>query len=466
MGINRKTAQPRANSLSMFLSALKRDEGIYLPLDQEDDLELAKKRSSRRGRRYLTMFMLLAGMVSFILFVATYMAFNATVRAFSSTEDPAPPLLLISIDGFRYDYLYRGLTPTLARLARSGMHGPMKPQFPTYTFPNHYSLVTGLYPESHGIVGNAFYDPDLDDYFSYTDREKLTESKWWTAEPIWNTVQRFGMKSATMFWPGSESAIKGLRPTYYHGYDGEISPAKRVSQILKWLDLPPSKRPSFMSLYFSEVDEASHLHGPDSEQVNKALKNVDGALGLLINGLKTRELLGTVNLLVVSDHGMMKVSHHIYLDDMITDMEERIEWVDYGPVTFIQPVEEEVDDIYLKLKYYSIKNGKFSVYRRSDLPRHFHFRENDRIAPIVIVCDPGWIIDFHGEDWVPVGAHGYDPAVPEMQALFIGTGPGLSSLNEPLDDISNLDVYPLMMHLLNIPALPNNGTMKLVQYAN
>lgn len=143
----------------MFMSALKRDEGIYLPLNQDEDLEMTKKRSSRRGRKYLTLLMMLSGMVSFILFVATYMAFNATARAFSVSKEPTQPLLLISIDGFRYDYLYRGLTPNLARLARSGLHGPMKPQFPTYTFPNHYSLVTGLYPESHGIVGNAFYDP-------------------------------------------------------------------------------------------------------------------------------------------------------------------------------------------------------------------------------------------------------------------------------------------------------------------
>lgn len=450
----------------LFSSGRQRDELIYLKLDQD---ETGPQKRTSKGRKYLTL-LLLTGMISFVAFVGVYAAFHSISKKLhsynSSSAKNSNPILLVSIDGFRYDFLYRGLTPNLAYLARNGMHGPLHPQFPSYTFPNHFSLVTGLYPESHGIVANAFYDPDLNDYFSYTDQKSLRESKWWEAEPIWNTVQSYGMKSATMFWPGSESAIGGRRPNYYRTYNGNVSHRERVDQILKWLSLPSSKRPDFLSLYLSAVDEAGHNFGPDSVEINQALKDVDQAIGILMTGLKNRELLQKVNLLVVSDHGMIEVKHHIYLDDLIEDLEDRVEWVDYGPVASIKPAPGEEDDIYATLKFYQSRGMKYSVYRHQEIPHYFHYRNNDRIAPIIMVAESGWVIDFKGGDWVPKGAHGYDPRLKDMQALFIGTGPDFPTYKGPVTGVNNLDVYPLMMHLLNIPALPNNGTMKLVDLTN
>jgi predicted AlkP superfamily pyrophosphatase or phosphodiesterase len=219
-------------------------KAIYLPLSDEEDCLLKDKRRIPRKRRPYLMVLLISTLLMFVFGIGMIMQEKGEEsiiavmdrKSTSPSSSPPPPLILVSIDGFRFDYLKRGLTPNLKKICKSGIYGPMKPQFPSYTFPNHYSLVTGLYPESHGIVGNAFYDPKLDDYFSYTNQENVRESKWWMAEPIWNAVQRFGMKSATMFWPGSESRILGRGPNYYAEYNENVPTEARVDQVLKWLE--------------------------------------------------------------------------------------------------------------------------------------------------------------------------------------------------------------------------------------
>ena len=463
----------------------KKNGAIYLPIPG-DDVEEAKnqKGGSSRGQRRphlrLLLIMLLLSIGTTIIGIYMFLTnkegnyASASLRPNSSVS----PLILVSIDGFRYDYLKRGLTPNLKKLCKKGIHGPMRPQFPSYTFPNHYTLVTGLYPESHGIVANSFYDPDLDDYFSYTNQEDLKESKWWQAEPIWNAVQRFGMKSATMFWPGSESSILGKRPNYYKTYDGEVKTEDRVDQVLKWLDLPKGEMPHFISMYLSLVDDAGHMFGPESPEVNEALREVDDGIGRLLTGLKDRNLHEKINLVIVSDHGMINIpddeKFHVYLDDFIYEMKERVQWVDYGPMTSIIPVEGEEDSIYSELRSAQMRGIPFMVYKKEDLPPEYHYKSNDRIAPIVLVANKGFVIDFRGGDWVPRGVHGYDPSIPEMQALLIATGPEFRNpshssgrrLGKSLTGISNLDVYPLMMHLLKINAAPNNGTMSLVNLIN
>lgn len=457
-----------------------KQKGIYLPLSDNDEEDLKKnsEKSSKRLRRphllMLTIMLLGTVLLGISFFVYNSAKVSSETFAISSKAKPLP-LMLISIDGFRYDYLKRAaVVPNLRKLCKGGIHGPMKPQFPSYTFPNHFSLVTGLYPESHGIVGNSFYDPALDEYFSYNEQEDLKESKWWQAEPIWNAVQRFGMKSATMFWPGSESLILGARPNYYEAYDGSVTTSERVDQVLKWLDLPDSERPSFISLYLSLVDEAGHLHGPDSEEVNVALKEADSGIERLILGLKERGMNDSINLLIVSDHGMADIPDderfHVYLDELIPRMKERLQWVDYGPMASLIPLEGEDDSIYSELKGAQMRGVHFMVYRREELPLEYHYQFNGRIAPIVLIAKKGYIIDFRGGNWVPRGAHGYDPSIPEMQALLIATGPQFRDakhsagrrINRAVKGVSNLDVYPLMMNLLNIPPAPNNGTMNLV----
>jgi predicted AlkP superfamily pyrophosphatase or phosphodiesterase len=476
---SRLLQSPRSKMFNNSKSS--KGKGIYLPIcDNEDNLKGRIRGNGRQFRRpYLMILMMIMLLITIVIGIGVYM-FNIgtgndkdefAIRAGMSS---VPPLILISIDGFRYDYLKRGLTPSLRKLCRKGIHGPMKPQFPSYTFPNHFSLVTGLYPESHGIVGNTFYDPKFEEYFSYNNQKDLLESKWWLAEPIWNTIQKFGLKSATMFWPGSESSILGRRPNYYKTYDGSVSTNERADQVLKWLDLPEEEKPKFISMYLSLVDEAGHMFGPDSKELNRALIEADSGIERLLIGLKERGIDDIVNLIIVSDHGMIEIKHgeryHIYLDDIISDMKERLQWVDYGPMASIIPMPGEDDSIISELRNAQMHGIPFMVFKRDELPSEYHYAKSDRIAPIILVAKKGYVIDFRGGDWVPRGAHGYDPNLPEMQALLIATGPQFRDpkhsagrrINRAIKGVSNLDVYPLMMNLLKITPSPNNGTLALV----
>jgi predicted AlkP superfamily pyrophosphatase or phosphodiesterase len=465
----------------MFFNPFARtNNGIYLPVSKTEENDVQRNERKKLFKRPLISILTMSFLLTIVVMIGLYVFIDSIGGQYAASmhvaSEQVPPVILISIDGFRYDYLKLGITPNLMRLTKSGIHGPMKPQFPSYTFPNHYTLVTGLYPEVHGIVGNSFYDPNLDDYFSYTSQETLSHSKWWLAEPVWNTVQRFGMRSATMFWPGSESYIFGKRPNYVREYDEEVSTESRIEQVLKWLDLPKEKRPSFISMYMSVVDDAGHLFGPESNELKLALRNVDDGIGLLVKELHEREIFDKVNLMVVSDHGMVEIkneeSYHIYLDDMIPFMKDRLQWVDYGPMASIIPLKGEEKSVYEDLKRAQISGIPFEVYYKNDLPKEFQYSHSERIAPIILIAKNGWIIDYRGGNWVPRGAHGYDPKLPEMQALFIAVGPdfrtgkhvaGRIRNAHPLKGITNLDVYPLMMHLLKIPTPPpNNGTMALV----
>ena len=230
------------------------------------------------------------------------------------------PVILISIDGFRPDYLDRGLTPTLASLAADGVRADaMKPSFPTLTFPNHYTLVTGLYPDHHGIVNNRMIDPKSGKQFVYKDSDAIADPEWWAGEPLWVSVEKQGRHAATMFWPGSDVAIEGVRPSLWMHFDGTLTPDQRVDQLLRWTDLRGAARPSFFTLYLEQVDHAGHDDGPDSPEVNAAMREVDTALARLVDGLKQRGLFARTNIVIVSDHGMTSTApeRQIYLDELV-----------------------------------------------------------------------------------------------------------------------------------------------------
>ncbi len=221
-------------------------------------------------------------------------------------KDLKPTVILISVDGFRYDYFEKYKPENLNNLARKGVRARwMIPAYPSLTFPNHYTVATGLYPENHGIVGNTIYDPEFDAIFALSKREEVQNGRWWGGEPIWVTAEKQGQRAAAFFFPGTEAEIAGKRPTFWKEFDDKFPNPERVDQILKWLDLPAAERPTFYTLYFSDVDHAGHDFSPDSPEVGKAINNVDDALGRLIDGLKARRIFGkNVNLIIVSDHGM------------------------------------------------------------------------------------------------------------------------------------------------------------------
>ena len=245
---------------------------------------------------------------------------TACAHAPEARKPDYSPVILISIDGYRADYLEHGLSPNLAALAHDGVRAQaLKPAFPTLTFPNHYTIVTGLYPDHHGIVNNRMLDPVSGKRFVSSDPTLASDPLWWGGEPLWVGVERQGKHAATMFWPGSDYAIDGVRPEFWKSFDRAVSADDRVDQVLQWLDLPAGQRPDFVTLYFDQVDHEAHDFGPASGQAFAAITLVDNALGRLLAGLQQRHLSEATNLVIVSDHGMTAASieHSIVLDDLI-----------------------------------------------------------------------------------------------------------------------------------------------------
>ena len=378
-------------------------------------------------------------------------------------------LLLISIDGFRWDYLDRHPAPALRRLAAEGVAArSLIPVFPSKTFPNHYTIVTGLYPERHGIVDNTMADAELG-RFSLGNRDAVSDGRWWGGEPIWVTAQRQGLFSATCFWPGSEAEIGGVRPTHWMKYDAALDGDERVRTVLGWLDLPAEQRPTLLTLYWSDVDSAAHRSGPDSPDVAAAIARVDGWMALLLEGLEQRGLYDRVNLLVVSDHGMASTpaAQTIYLEDYV-DL-QGVEITGGTPTLLLRPPPERVDGIRAAL---GRAHPALSVWRREQMPRRLHYRDNPRIPPLLVAADEGWNVRARHESAAregggeplspPLGMHGYDPRLPSMHGILIGRGPGLASKTRT-GSIENIHLYELMCRLLAIEPAPNQGKASAVK---
>lgn len=375
-------------------------------------------------------------------------------------NDLKPTVILISIDGFRWDYLDKFAPPHLLRLAKSGVRAKaMIPVFPTKTFPNHYSIVTGLYPEHHGIIANTMYDPEFDAKFSLGNRAALQDSRWWEGEPIWVTAEKQQQISGTFFWPGSEAAIAGVRPTYWKVYDDDFPNEARVDQVLAWLELPAAQRPTLITLYFSEVDNAGHRHSPEAPEVKTAVETIDALIGRLCKGLEARRVFNQVNLVVVSDHGMTVTTADrvIYLDDYL-DLQQ-VEVVDWNPILALRP-RGDGNAIYQKLVN---AHPHLKVYRKAETPERWRYRQHRRIAPIIGVADDGWTISRHGmrntlERAYTTGEHGYDNQLVAMRAFFIAHGPAFKTALT-VEPFQNIHVYHLICEILKLQPAPNDGSI-------
>jgi predicted AlkP superfamily pyrophosphatase or phosphodiesterase len=387
--------------------------------------------------------------------------------ALRPAETASPPLILVGLDAFRWDFMGRARTPTLDRIAAEGVRAErLIPSFPTKTFPNHYTLVTGLYPDHHGIVANNIYDPEHDERFSLDDRAAVEDPRWWHGEPLWVTARLQGKVAASMFWPGSEAPIKGLHPNHWRNYEGSISHEERVDEVLGWLDLPAAERPSFITLYFSDVDDIAHHYDPDTApQIGAAVAKVDAALGRLVAGLEARGLWGRAHLVVVSDHGMTSTppGQVIVLDDYV-DL-EMANVIDWTPVLAVWPRVEDVDEVYGRL---AGAHPHLSVYRKEEIPERLHYRDSPRVAPIIALADEGWrvtsraYLELKGGR-LAAGDHGYDHELEDMGALFLAAGPGLRQ-GQVVPPLSNIHIYELMCHLLDLDPAPNDGSLAAVRH--
>ncbi len=383
-----------------------------------------------------------------------------TARDASPVESPGGgTVVLVSLDGFRWDYLELGLTPNLARLAREGVRAEaMVPVFPTKTFPNHYSIVTGRYPARHGILGNRFTAPELGRSFSLWDTTAVRDARFYLAEPIWVTAERQGVRTAPLFWPGSEAPINGVRATYTLPFDGELPDTARIRRLLEWLDLPAARRPRFLTLYCAIVDNAGHEYGPDTPETRQAIARADSLVGILADGLASRRDAGPINLVVISDHGMVSTGPDrvIWLDDYLAPESLRAD--ELSALLTAWPAPGMDDSVYRALK----RAPHLVVYRRAELPPRFHLEGSERVSAIVAIADEGWTIAWRETDGHPtkviLGNHGYDDTLSSMRAIFIAHGPGFrQGLTVP--PFRNIHVYPLLANLLGIRPMAGDGSL-------
>jgi len=374
-------------------------------------------------------------------------------------KDPPPKArltVLISIDGFRADYLDRGDTPTLTALAAEGARGAMRPSFPSLTFPNHYALITGQRPDHNGIVSNTMEDPEIPGVtFTLSNREVSADPRWWNqAAPLWVTAEQQGVRTATMFWPGSEYAIREVRPTRFKVFDQKLASNDRVDTLLGWLDVPGGAPLGFATLYFDIVDTQGHRFGPESAEVRVAAGQVDAAIGRLVAGLKARGLFETTNLVIVADHGMapQPVSNRVILDEAVDVRQLRL--VGAGAVAGIKPnpgAEAAVAAALLK------PHPHMTCWNKAQIPARFHYGTNPRVPAIICLAQTGWYITTaemvarrSGESAQrDGGAHGYDPADPTMQAVFVARGP-VHGLGVSLPVFDKVDVYPLLARVIGV----------------
>ena len=384
-----------------------------------------------------------------ILLLLAVLLLPAPLMADEIENDPPRPVtILIGIDSFRPDYLDRGITPRLSALAADGASGAMRPSFPTKTFPNHYAIVTGKRPDRNGIVGNSMIDPRRPgQIFSLGNARQALDPFWWgEAEPVWVTAERAGIRTATMFWPGSEVPVNDIRPSDWLRFDQNVSNVQRVNTMLDWMRRPASLRPAFATLYFDTVDTQGHRFGPDSAEVNAAIAEVDARIGGLVDGIAAMGV--PVNLVIVADHGMRQVdaARVIQLDELI-DRESYIA-VEAGPYAAVEPVtgtDARVAEALL------VPHEHMTCTRKEDLPERLHYGSNPRVAAIICIAENGWTI-LSGEPSYPVsgGAHGYDNADPEMLALFIANGPAFSK-GRRVAVFDNVAVAALLRAAIGLP---------------
>ncbi|WP_029087815.1 ectonucleotide pyrophosphatase/phosphodiesterase [Brevundimonas aveniformis] len=375
-----------------------------------------------------------------------------------ATPALARPVILIGIDGFRADFLDRGLTPTLSRLAAEGTvaEGGMRPSFPSVTYPNFYTLATGRHPDHHGLVYNRMRDPDLPGRtFSLGDRHEVMDPVWWNdAEPIWVSAERQGLSTAVLFWPGSEAAIHGVRPRDWLPFEQSVSSRARVNIALGWFTTPQADWPDFAAVYFDIVDTQGHLFGPNSPELDAALVEVDQAVGVLVAGLAARGI--EADLVIVADHGMAATSGErvVWLDDWIAA--EAVDSYTYGPLAFVDPLPGHEAELEAALAH---DPEHLDCWRREDLPAHFAYGTHRRISRVVCLAELGWTLGVRGQldpARVRPGTHGFDPDAPEMQAVFIAHGPSIRP-GVRLTEMDSVDVQPLLGRLLGIEAPHGDG---------
>lgn len=383
-------------------------------------------------------------------------------RKNSATQQTRPYVIMISIDGFRYDYAEKYNATQLLQLSGAGVRATaMQPSFPSLTFPNHYSLATGLYPAHHGLVDNLFYDRKRDAIYKVGNRDAVEDGTWYNGVPLWVLAEKQQMLSASYFWVGSESAIQNIRPTYSFKYQEKTGIDQRIQQVANWLQLPEDQRPHLITFYFPEVDHMGHKYGPDSDSVRSAVQFVDAAIGKMVAAVNQLHL--PVNFIVVSDHGMLAVDTVNVLK--IPDAPE------LQPLKIMPGMEKVMlygkNETEIKAAYDYLKTHEnhYTAYLKNETPERWHYGQEDvynRIGDIILLAEANYAFNTNGKKMHP-GHHGYDNNLTHMNAIFMAWGPAFKA-NARIATFENVHVYPLVAKLLGLDITqPIDGKLEVLE---
>jgi len=394
---------------------------------------------------------------------------GSIVTTNSKASEKKPYLILISLDGFRWDYVEKYKPPHLINFIKNGINSEsLIPSFPTKTFPNHYTIATGMYPDKHGIIGNSFYSYDKDMTYKIRDREKVEDGSFYGGNPIWIQANKSNMVTASYFFVGTEANIQGLKPTYYYRFDNSVKNEVRVNQAIDWLKLPPKKRPHLITMYFSDMDDTGHKYGTkNDEKLKKTLFELDKQLGILFKGIEKTGL--PVNIIIVSDHGMstVPISNFIAIEKIEND--SLYTSIDNGAIVNIHPNNKnQIDSIYTYLKK---KESNFKVYKTENTPGFEYIPENKNWGAIQILPDFGYyfsstkgIASKKQRANTNFGVHGYDQKYKDMHGIFYANGPAFKKTYRT-PSIKNIHIYPLMCEILGLE-VPSNIDGNLDQIKN
>jgi alkaline phosphatase D len=364
-------------------------------------------------------------------------------------------IVVVSLDGFRWDYSQVFNTPNFNKLAHEGVKaGRMISTFPTVTFPNHYSIATGLYPDHHGLINNSFPASDLGLFYRMGDRAVVENPAFYGGEPMWVTAEKQGVKAASFFWVGSEAPVGGIHPTYWKKYDENVTYEERIDTVVKWLGYPKDKRPELVTLYFDEPDHTSHSFGPVAPETGIVVQRLDSLIGVLRTKLATLSYARRINLIILSDHGMAAVSPEKYINLKSIVPDRMISSISGGnPVYLINSAEGKKDSVlYLLNKVAGLK-----AWDKSQVPSRLRYGTNPRIPEIVVLADSSWSIGTRPDGTtLRGGAHGYDNLNSDMFSIFYATGP-LFKKNYTFKELNNVDVYNLVCGILKIKPAKNDG---------
>lgn len=373
--------------------------------------------------------------------------------------DEKPLLVILSMDGFRWDYPDKTPTPNFDRLARIGVKAEgVIPSFPTKTFPNHYTMATGLYPDHHGIVMNNFYDPVLNEDYSVGDRKAVGDGRFYGGEPIWVTAEKQGLTAASLFWVGSEAEIGGVRPTKWKKYQHKMPYGDRIDTIISWLQLPEPARPDLIMWYFDQPDGNGHDFGPDSPEIVQTIHILDSLIGVFLDKIEALPYAESINVIVTSDHGMCPLAN-----DRVVLLKEHLDpaWIERihggNPVFTIGAKPGFDDEIETALK----KVEHITSWRKNEIPERLHYGTNPRVMDFVVAADSSWSVFFDKTGDYLAGAHGYDNRNRDMYAIFYAAGPSFKK-GYKHGTFNNVDLYGLMCEILKLKPVPNDGQLSNV----